>query len=395
MQQGILNGIRILDFTRVLAGPYATRLLGDFGAEVIKIQSGKTSNSNEDNSSAYFSAWNRNKLSITLNMNYPEAREIVLKLAAICDIVIENFSPRVMSNWDLDYKDFKEIKKDIILARMSGFGQSGPWKDYTAYSPAIQSISGHTYLTSYNKDEPVGPGFSQADITAGLYTVFAVLAALEHRSKTGIGQLIDISEYECACTMLGPALMYQSVEQTEITPQGNRSQFVQAAPYGCYKCFGDDRWCVIAVNNETEWNSLCNVMGSPAWTSRVEFTTLIERKVHENELDSLIQEWTMKHTPEKIVKCLREADVPSGVVQNAMDLANDPHLLARKYFVEIDHPVFGRMMTDKSPIRFNNNIDAPWKASSSLGEHNNYVYHDLLDLSNDEINSLIKKGVIT
>jgi crotonobetainyl-CoA:carnitine CoA-transferase CaiB-like acyl-CoA transferase len=247
MKKGILSDVRVLDFSRVLAGPYATRVLGDIGAEVIKVQSRKTATGSDDNNGAYFNTWNRNKRSITLDMSYPEAREIALNLTTICDVVVENSSPRVMSNWGLNYEKLTEARKDLIMVSMSGMGQTGPRKDFVAFGPTVQSLGGLTYLTSYDKDLPIGLGYSYTDAAAGLYSAIAILAALEYRDRTGLGRHIDLSEYEAVCTLIGPALLDAASNQKEILPQGNQSPDVPAAPYGCYKCLGDDRWCVIAV----------------------------------------------------------------------------------------------------------------------------------------------------
>ena len=160
MNKGLLTGLRVLDFTRVLAGPYATRILADFGAEVIKIQSKKTASGAETNTSGYFNTWNRNKRSVTLDMSYPEAREIFLKLTTISDVVIENFSPRVMSNWGLDYENLKAVKPDLIMISMSGMGQTGPWRDYVAFGPTIQALSGLTYLSAFDENSPMGLGYA-------------------------------------------------------------------------------------------------------------------------------------------------------------------------------------------------------------------------------------------
>ena len=187
MNQGILKGLRILDFTWVLAGPYATRILADFGAEVIKVQSKKTAGGAESNLTGHFSHWNRNKRSITLDMSHPEAKEIILKLTEQSDVVIENFSTRVMSNWGLDYERLKEVRPDIIMVSMSGMGQTGPWKDFVAFGPALQALSGLTYLTSFAQESPLGLGYAYADPVAGLHASFAILAALEFRDRTGKG----------------------------------------------------------------------------------------------------------------------------------------------------------------------------------------------------------------
>jgi crotonobetainyl-CoA:carnitine CoA-transferase CaiB-like acyl-CoA transferase len=387
-------GFRVLDFTRVLAGPYATRILGDFGAEVIKVQSKKTATGAEDNTGFYFNTWNRNKRSITLDMSRPEARKIALKLTAISDVLVENFSPRVMSNWGLNYEKLKEAKKDLIMVSMSGMGQTGPWKDYVAFGPTLQSLGGLTYLTSYSKDAPVGLGYSYADAVAGLYCAIGVLAALEHRDRTGLGQRIDLSEYEAVCTLIGPALLDAAANQKVIETLGNQSPHISAAPYGCYKCLGEDRWCVVAVFDEAEWHKLCNVTGNREWAKDPRFSNFAMRKEHAEVLDVLIQQWTSKNTAEMVMKLLQEAGVHAGVVQNAQDLMNDPQLQARGFFVKLDHPVLGKIVSDGSPIKIGSNGMPAWKSAPLLGEDNEYVYLELLGLAESEFKSYIERGII-
>lgn len=394
MEAGILNHIRVLDFTRVLAGPYATRILGDFGAEVIKVQSRKSSTGAEDNRSAYFRTWNRNKRSITLDMDHEEAVILVRKLVSQSDVVVENYSPRVMTNWGLDYERLRKIKKDIIMVRMSGMGRTGPWKDYVAFGPTVQSLCGLTFLTSDNKGEPAGPGYSYADIAAGLYGALAVLAALEYRESTGLGQCIDLSEYEAACTLLGPFILDLAVNQEEILPMGNRSPHRTAAPHGCYPCLGEDRWCVIAVFEEQEWEALCHIMGDPSWAREDRFSTPSGRKKHEAELDERMREWTKTREAEEIVQRLQEVKVPSAVVQNAADLARDPQLSARRYFRVMEDPVSGPIRADTCPIRWRSEGKGVWRPAPLLGEDNSYVFYKLLGLPEDMIRSYREKGII-
>jgi len=394
MNHKILSGIRVLDFTRVLAGPYATRILADFGAEVIKIQSKKTATGAESNSSGYFNTWNRNKRSIILDMSYPEARELFLQLTAISDAMVENFSPRVMSNWGLNYERLKEVRSDLIMLSMSGMGQTGPWKDMVAFGPTIQALSGLTYLSSFNEDAPMGLGYAYADIIAGLYAAMAILAALEYRDSTGVGQYIDLSEYEAACTILGTTFLDIFANQKDILPRGNQSDYIPAAPYGCYQCSGTDRWCVIAVFNEIEWKALCKTMGKPDWTQEERFSSLSERKKNGAELDELLGKWTVKHQAEELMNLLQEAGVPAGVVQNAEDLAGDPQLKARGYFVELEHPVLGNTISDASPIKFSDSTTAHWKAGPLLGEDNLYVFVELLGLKESDLSSYVKKGIV-
>jgi crotonobetainyl-CoA:carnitine CoA-transferase CaiB-like acyl-CoA transferase len=390
----ILSGLRVLDFTRVLAGPYATRILADFGAEVIKIQSKKTASGAETNTSGYFNTWNRNKRSVTLDMSYPEAREIFLKLTTISDAVIENFSPRVMSNWGLNYENLKAVRPDLIMVSVSGMGQTGPWRDYVAFGPTIQALSGLTYLSSFDENSPMGLGYAYADVVAGLYAALAVLAALEYRDRDGTGQYIDLSEFEAVGALLGPALLDVLVNHKDILPQGNQPDYMLAAPYGCYKCSGTDRWCAIAVFNEDEWQALLKAMGNPEWAREKKFSTLSNRKKCSRELDELLGEWTIKHEAEEVVCLLQEAGVPAGVVQNAEDLSKDLHLMVRDYFVRLEHPVLGTTISDASPIRFTEGKTGHWKAAPFLGEDNQYVFEDLLGLKDGELSSYIERGIV-
>jgi crotonobetainyl-CoA:carnitine CoA-transferase CaiB-like acyl-CoA transferase len=390
----ILSGLRVLDFTWVLAGPYATRILADFGAEVIKIQTKKTAKGAESNLTGYFNHWNRNKRGITLDMSFPEARGIVLKLIAKSDVLIENYSPRVMSNWGLDYERLKVMKPDLIMMSMSAMGQNGPWKDFVAFGHTLQALSGLTDLTSFTKDSPLGLGYAYADLVSGLYATLTILAALQYRYRTGQGQHIDLSEYEAICTVMGPAFLDISMNRKKVLPQGNRSDDILAAPYGCYRCTGLDRWCVIAVFNEAEWQALCEVMGFPVWTREGRFSTLSNRKEHADELDKFLEQWTLRYTPEEVVNLLQKARVPTGVVQNAEDLAKDPQLIAREFFIHLEHPTLGETISDASPIKFKGDSTMDWKAAPLLGEDNRYVYMELLGLTEGEFSSYVEKRII-
>lgn len=411
MDKNALEGLRILDFTWLLAGPYATRILADFGAEVIKVQSQKTATGAERNATGYFNTWNRNKLSITLDMSYPEARDIVLKLVKISDVVIENFTPRVMMNWDLGYDRLAGVKPNIIMLSMSGMGRTGPWGDFTALGPTIQAFSGITCLTSFSrkiasssahndrekiiKNPPLGLGYSYADVVAGLFAALAVLAALECRDKTGQGQYIDISEYEAMCSLLGPAILDYTINHNVATPQGNSPGYIPAAPYGCYKCLGNDRWCTIAVFTEEEWQALCHVLGNPTWSKKKKFSTFSARKRHIEELNEFLEQWSAQHTPEEVMTLLQQAGIPAGIVEDANDLANDPHLVARNFFAQVDHPVLGRTICANTPIKFSRTPARFRRAAPLLGQDNRYVYRELLGMSEQELSQYIERGVIS
>lgn len=394
MNEKPLTGVRILDFTWMLAGPYATRIFADFGAEVIKVQSKKTARGAESNVTGFFNTWNRNKRSITLDLSHSEAREMVLKLTEKSDVVIENFSPRVMPNWGLNYEKLKEVKPDLIMLSMSAMGQGGPWKDYVAFAPTLHALSGLTHLTSFEKDTSIGLGYAYADIVAGLYATVAVLAALEYRDRTGQGQYIDLSEYETICTLMGPSLLDAFVHDKEILPKGNCPDHIAVAPYGCYPCLGTDRWCVIAVFNEEEWESLCQVLGRSDWVKEERFATLAKRKKNRQELNELLAKWTAQHTAEEVVNLLQMASIASGVVQDAEDLSKDPQLMASNFFVQLQHSVLGETISSRSPIRFEEDFTVGWKAAPLLGEDNRYVFLELLGLTESELSSFTEKGII-
>jgi benzylsuccinate CoA-transferase BbsF subunit len=394
MQEKTLQEIRVLDLTRIVAGPYTTRILADFGAEVIKIQTSRLAKGIESNTTPYFCAWNRNKKSISLNLDHPEARELFLKLVKISDIVVENFTPRVMANWELNYENLKKSNAKLIMLSMSGMGQSGPWKDYIAFGPTVQALGGLTFLTAYDQNEPMGLGYAYADMVSGLYGAIGVLAALEDRDRTGQGQHIDLSEYEAVCTTLGPALMDAGINPNEIYPTGNDDPDIPAAPYGCYQCSGEDRWCVVAIFSENQWQRFCGVLGNPTWAQSAKFSSLPNRKKYSDELNQHIGRWTTGQKAENAVKLLQQAGVPAGVVQNAADLAKDGQLLFNDFFTALNHPVLGELKTESYPFKLKGGQPTSWKASPLLGGDNQYVYGKLLGMSAAQIRSFADRGII-
>ena len=386
-----LEGIRVLDFTWMLAGPYATRLLADFGAEVIKVQSKLTATGAEQNDTGYFASWNRNKLGITLDLSRLEARQLALELVEKCDIVMENFTPRVMDGWGLGYDDLKLVKPDIVMISLSGFGHSGPWRNYAALGSTVQALSGLTQLTSYYGSHPDGIGFAYADHISGLYAALAALAALRRRDR---GAYVDISELEAACSTLGPALLDCSVNGRAVGPAGDRAEWGQAAPHGCYRCKGEDRWCVIAVFSEEEWQSLCNVMGQSQRAPQDNFSSIPSRLRYTDELDTLIETWTINYTPQEVMAMLQAAGVPAAAVNDARDLANDPQLKERGFFVELEHPVLGLTRADGNPIRMGMTPAQYRKAAPLLGGDNRRVFIDILGMDEDKFKRYLAEGII-
>jgi benzylsuccinate CoA-transferase BbsF subunit len=390
-EKGILHNIRILDFSWVLAGPYATRILADFGAEVIKVQ--PLLPEEEDKfSRGYYNTWNRNKLGITLSLNKPEGVAIAKRLVGISDAVVENFSPRVMANLGLDYDSLRKVKPDLIMLSLSTMGNSGPWRDYAGFGPTIQAFSGITYLTSFPGKPPLGLGTSYADHIAGLIACLALLSALEYRRKTGVGQYIDVSQVEAMAGLLGDAILDYTVRGEEVEPVGNSS--TEAAPHGVYRCQGDDRWCAIAVFTDEEWQGFKRALGNPPWAEDKRFATLAGRLKHSEELDRLVEDWTKERTAEEAMALLQRQGVAAGVVQDASDLAEDPQLKERGFFIELDHPELGKTVSDAVPIRLSDTPARYTRAAPIQGQDNNYVYRELLGMSEDEIDKLREQGVI-
>jgi len=392
--QPILHTIRIIDFSWVLAGPYATRILADFGAEVIKVQP-LLPEAEDVFSRGYYNTWNRNKLGVTLNLDKPEGVDIARRLVAISDAVVENFTPRVMANWGLDYPSLKKTKPDIIMLSMSTMGQTGPWQDYTGFGSTVQAFSGITHLTSYPGGPPLGLGFSYADHIAGMFACLALLGALEHRRRTGEGQHIDVSQVEAMSSLLSGTIIEYTASGREPQPAGNSSN--RAAPHGVYRCRGNPSgadWCAISVFTEQEWQGFKQALDNPAWAEDEKFATLVDRLRNVAELDRLVEGWTREHTAEEVMALLQQHEVAAGVVQNASDLASDPQLKARGFFIELNHPELGKTISDASPIRLSDTPARYSHASPLRGQDNDYVYRKLLGMSEGEIVTLREKGVI-
>jgi benzylsuccinate CoA-transferase BbsF subunit len=386
----ILHGIRILDFSWVLAGPYATRLLADFGAEVIKVQPLLSSEADDAFTRGYYNAWNRNKLGITLNMDKAEGVALAKRLVGISDAVVENFTPRVMANWGLGYENLQKIKPDIIMVSLSVMGQTGPWRDFTGFGTTVQAFSGMTRLTSFPGRPPTGLGFSYADHVAGLYASLALLGALEYRRRTGEGQHIDISQVEAMVSLLGGAILGDTAGGKGVVPVGNGSS--QAAPHNVYPC-RDGRWCAVAVFTEEEWQAFRRALGMPSWAEDTRFATLALRLKNGEELDRLVAAWTQEHTAAEVMSRLQAGGVAAGVVQDAADLAADPQLAARQFFTELGGPQ-GKGMADATPIKLSEAPASCRRVAPVQGRDNRYVYGRLLGLGEGEIEELEKKGVI-
>lgn len=410
-----LQGLRVIDLSQIFAGPYATKLLADMGAEIIRVEcaarsgrggalpkmkpGGAFGSSFPDgdtgersyNRFAYYNEVNRNKYAITLDLTKPLGVEVFKKLVKVSDVLVENFSPRVMANFGLDYPALKQVNPEIIMISMSGYGQDGPYRDYVTYGEGIEAMTGLCRLTAYPDGEPLKPGIAYADAASGLFAAFAILAALRYRRLTGKGQYIDLSMREAVTPLLGEFIMDYTMNRRTARATGNRHPYM--APHGCYRCRGEDSWLVIAISSDDEWRSLCQVMGDPPWTRDERFSDILSRRQNQDEMDRLIEAWTSQHDHRQLMSMLQQAGVKAGAVLNVVELVDDPHLGERGFFEPLSHPESG---THRYP-------GASWKMSSTpgslrlpapcFGEHNEYVFGQLLGLSTDEISKLAEEGV--
>jgi crotonobetainyl-CoA:carnitine CoA-transferase CaiB-like acyl-CoA transferase len=299
-----------------------------------------------------------------------------------------------MDNWGLNYEKLKQVNPGLVMVSLSGFGHSGPWRDFAALGPTEHALSGLTQLTSYIDGGPCGIGFAYADHVSGLYASLAVMSALQLRDSTGMGAYVDISEYEATCSLMGTSLIDYSLNHNSVKPVGNRPMWQIAAPHGCYPCKGEDRWCVIAVFSEEEWRSLCGVMGHPAWSREDRFNNAQGRSDSAEELDVLLAGWTAGYAPQDLVRMLQDAGIPAAIVSDANDMAKDPHLNARGFFIDLEHPVLGTIRSDSNPIRLSATPAHYKKAAPLLGEDNRHVFVELLGMDEKRFKSLVDDGII-
>src|SRR3954469_9849893 len=311
-RHGPLAGVRVADFCWMGVGACATRLLADFGAEVIRIEDrnrldmprrlpiykgqartyGEEDANPDPNKGGLFNNYNRNKLGVTINMRSPKGRELAERLIASSSVVTENFAPGVMERWGLTYPRLRELRPDVIYARMSGFGHTGPHAEYRSYGPVVQAVSGLSHISGLPGQEPSGWGLSYMDNEAAFFNASALLTAIYHRNLTGEGAEIDVSAVEAGINLLGPILLDVTVNGRSTRdgdfPTGNRLEHPDAAPHGVYPCAGEDRWIAIAVFDDAEWCGLVSAMGEPAWAAEARFATQTARFANQDALDALL-----------------------------------------------------------------------------------------------------------
>jgi benzylsuccinate CoA-transferase BbsF subunit len=408
MQQKVqmkpLDGIRIAEFGFFIVGPLTGKILADYGAEVIKIESATRPDPHRNiypfkdeepglDRAGRFHPYNTSKLSVTLNLSMSEGVEVAKRIVAHSDIVIENFAGGVMERMGLGYDELVKVNPKLIMLSSSMQGQTGPHSKSQGLGWQLTALSGFFSVAGWPEMRPLGPDGPYTDYIAPHFNVLGILGALDHLRRTGEGQFIDASQYENGVHFLAPLVLDYSANKRIAGMMGNRHP--DAAPHGAYRCLGSDRWCVIAVFTDEEWLSFRKTLGYPEWSERSEFSTHARRKLNENELDRLVESWTLEHSPEKVTTILQAAGVSAGMVQVTGEevLDKDPQLKSRRFIRELDHPELGKHRAPGVPFRLSK---SPYDVQRSplLGEHNEYVLKQVAGMTDDEIADIVVDGVV-
>ncbi len=423
-----LDGVRIVDLTMVWAGPFATKLLADMGAEVIKVEApgsidltrtlgfdalaGRAKPEDRPyNTSAYFNEYNRNKLGISLDLAHPKGRAVFLRLVGKGDAVIENYRPDVMDKLGLGYETLRQAKPDIIMVSMPGYAKKGVESRMVGYGPNIEQMAGLATLNGYEGGPPQKTGISYGDPVAGAAAAAALLTALIYRRRTGKGQYVEVSQRDNLIGMIGEAIMEWSMNRRLLPRMGNRHPWM--APHGCYPCKplpegqgrplmalfsggrseATDRWVTIAVENDDQWQALCDAMDRPDLAADPRFADALSRQHHQNELDEIIAAWTAEHEDTDIVRLLQARGVPAGQVLSPFALTKDPHLRARGFFETVQHPDMGPNTVTRPTWQLAGTPVHVRRPAPCFGQDNRHVFRDILGMTDDEIAQLEQEGV--
>jgi benzylsuccinate CoA-transferase BbsF subunit len=402
MPNKVFDDIRVADLSWAAAGPGVGMFLASLGAEVIHIESRtrldvlrtagpyKNNKIHPDNS-ASFAQYNAGKYGISLNLRNPKGKEIVKKIVARSDVVLENMSPGAMKRLGLNFDELRKVKPDIIMLSASLQGQTGPASGRIGFGAQLSALSGFYEICGWPDRGPEMYWGAYTDYISIRIGLVALIAALDYRRKTGKGQYLDLSELEAGVGLLAPEILDYTLNGRVATRMGNRYPY--AAPHGAFPCKEEDTWCAIAVFSDEEWQNLCVAMDNPEWASDPELATLVGRKANENKLEKFISEWTVNYKVEDLFQSLQKANVPAGIVQNAKEIHEDEQLNSRHQFWELLHSQIGKhnyespaFILSETPVEFQ--MPAP-----CLGEHNEYVYKKILGLSDQEFKEFSDNGV--
>jgi len=397
----VLEGIRVLDLTRVWAGPLAARMLAHMGAEVIRIEAPIDPYSGTDSTEGgedprdvepLYNDFNRNKLGITLDLSVPEGKDVFKRFVKISDVVVENYTPRVMANFGLEYSVLREVNPSLIMISMPGYGNTGPYRDYPAYGTTLEQHAGFSSLIGYPDSGPYRTQSTYTDPLASINAAGAVMLALYHRRRTGRGQYIELAQIEVSVCCLGEPLLDFAMNQRAPERRGNRHPSM--APHGAYRCLGDDAWLSITIANDEEWQTFVEAIGHPSWTDDPRFADQLDRWRHQDELDKLVAEWALNQEHRQAMHLLQRAGVTAAAVLNAREVMEDPHLVARAYFYEVTHPKTETHLYPGLPLRLSDIPGELPMPAPCIGQHSRYVLTEILGMSDEEADPLFEAGVL-
>ena len=402
-REGIFSGLKILAFAWAVVGPLTMKFFADHGATVIRVETSgrpctmRSSAPYKDNKpglnrGGYFTYYNANILSLALNMNHPKAAAIARRLVAWSDVFFENYTPGVVEKWGFDYENLKKIRPDIIMLRQSGYGSWGPYKNLPAFGMVLVPIAGLPNFIGWPGKEPLPVGVSAyTDCISPRFAAAALIAALDHRNKTGQGQLLDLSQFETAISFILPGLL--EYESTGREPERIGNSSPHAAPHGVYRCRGEDRWCTIAISSDDEWVNFCRAIDKPELLQDPRFSTLGNRRKNEDELNKIVGEWTVNFSPEEVMSRLQKTGIPAGMVSNAADVLNDPQLRQRNIFWPMRHAEMGDFTHLGQSFQLSETPARPYSPAPLLGEHTEQICTEMLGMPDDEFVSLMAEGV--
>ena len=404
----LLSGVRVLEQGQLLAVPYAARLLADLGAEVIKVESPLRLDTHRqttypdnvpgrqfwDRGGTFYSE-NRGKFGMTLNLRTPEGVQIFLDLVRISDVVMENFTARVMPAFGLDYQQLVGERPDLIMLSSTGYGHSGPWANYGAVGPTTEAASGLAAVTGYRGGQPVLPDIPYTDYVAAEHAALAVILALFRRRRTGEGGWIDLAQTETQSALAGELIMEAATPAAAAGPRGNRHPTM--APHGFFPCAGDDRWIAIAVASDAEWDRLQTAMGRPHWSTGDRLASFVQRKANEDEIEREIAGWTRSQDAFALMVLLQSLQIAAGVAMDGRDLVSNDHLRSRGFYSWLDHPPsagIGRKPYPGVPWHLLMSRRGESRRAPALGEHNDYVLSQLLGYGEGKIARLHASGAL-
>ena len=391
-----LEGVRVLDLSHVLAMPYCTMILGDLGAEIIKIEKSDGEDSRKfgpykNGESAYFMSVNRNKKSVVLNLKEEKGKEILRELIKICDVITENFRPGTMDKLGFSYENIKKINPNIIFATISQFGNDTLYPGRPGYDIIAQAYGGLMSITGFPDNPPTRVGSSIADIMSGMFSAIGILGALRVKEKTGQAQYIDTAMVDCIIAILENAVVRYTV--SEEIPQRIGSRHPSLTPFDVFKAL--DGYIVIGIGNDHLWEMFCrNIPEFNLLIMAERFKNNDLRTKNEAELKKIIEDWTQKHTTEELIRIITDAGVPCGPVNTVDKILKDPNTEYRNMLFEFDHPIAGKMITSNSPLNLSLTPCKSHLRPPALGEHTDEVLTNVLGYSKEKIEELKKDKII-